>query len=72
MTPDELCTSDTWSPLTAASTHSQLAGVLGGFLITAIALLFDRNSREAVHILALFSDCEHQPIRQRGGLYRRP
>lgn len=55
MTPDELCTSDTWSPLTAASTHSQLAGVLGGFLITPIALLFDRNSREAVHILALFS-----------------
>ncbi|MGZ6781002.1 MAG: hypothetical protein ACXVGO_18665, partial [Mycobacterium sp.] len=26
-----------------------------GFLITAIALLFDRNSREGVHTLALFS-----------------
>lgn len=55
MTPDELCTSDNWSPLAAATSHSQLAGVLGGFLITAIALLFDRNSREGVHILALFS-----------------
>ncbi|ADT99713.1 hypothetical protein [Mycolicibacterium gilvum] len=55
MIPDELCTSDTWSPLAAAAGHSQLAGVLGGFLITAIALLFDRNSREGVHILALFS-----------------
>lgn len=29
--------------------------MLGGFLITAIALLFDRNSREGVHTLALFS-----------------
>jgi hypothetical protein len=32
-----------------------LAGVLGGFLITAIALLFDRNNRESVHTIALFS-----------------
>jgi uncharacterized membrane protein (UPF0136 family) len=55
MTPDEFCTSDSWSPLTAASAASQLAGVLGGFLITAIALLFDRNSREGVHTLALFA-----------------
>lgn len=55
MNPDELCTSDSWSPLTSASANSQLAGVLGGFLITAIALLFDRNSREGVHTLALFS-----------------
>ncbi|PRC44015.1 hypothetical protein C6A85_000000102395, partial [Mycobacterium sp. ITM-2017-0098] len=55
MNPDAFCTSDSWSPLAAASSHSQLAGVLGGFLITAIALLFDRNSREAVHTLALFS-----------------
>jgi hypothetical protein len=47
MNPDELCTSDSWSPLTSASANSQLAGVLGGFLIAAIALLFDRNSREA-------------------------
>ncbi|OBK78194.1 hypothetical protein [Mycobacterium sp. 1274761.0] len=55
MNPDALCTSDSWSPFTAASAYSQLAGVLGGFLITAIALLFDRNGREAVHTLALFS-----------------
>jgi hypothetical protein len=55
MTPDEFCTSDSWSALTSASANSQLAGVLGGFLITAIALLFDRNSREGVHTLALFS-----------------
>src|SRR5690242_16290103 len=55
MNPDEFCTSDSWSPLTSASANSQLAGVLGGFLITAIALLFDRNSREGVHTLALFS-----------------
>lgn len=41
--------------LTSASSVSQLAGVLGGFLITAIALLFDRNSRESVHTLALFA-----------------
>jgi hypothetical protein len=41
--------------LTSAPSTSQLAGVLGGFLITAIALLFDRNSREGVHTLALFS-----------------
>lgn len=39
----------------SASSISQLAGVLGGFLITAIALLFDRNSREGVHTLALFA-----------------
>lgn len=55
MNPDEFCTSDYWSPLTAASAYSQLAGVLGGFLITAIAFLFDRNTREGVHTLALFS-----------------
>jgi len=55
MNPDEFCTSDSWSPLTSAAANSQLAGVLGGFLITAIALLFDRNSREGVHTLALFS-----------------
>lgn len=55
MNPDAFCTSDHWSPLSAAASHSQLAGVLGGFLITAIALLFDRNSREGVHTLALFS-----------------
>ncbi len=55
MNPDEFCTSDNWSALTSASANSQLAGVLGGFLITAIALLFDRNSREGVHTLALFS-----------------
>jgi hypothetical protein len=41
--------------LSSASANSQLAGVLGGFLITAIALLFDRSSREGVHTLALFS-----------------
>jgi predicted phage tail protein len=35
--PDEFCTSDLWSPLTSAASNSQLAGVLGGFLITAIA-----------------------------------
>ena len=39
------CSSDQWSVLTSASSVSQLAGVLG-LLITAIALLFDRNSRE--------------------------
>jgi hypothetical protein len=53
--PDEFCTSDQWSMLSSASSNSQLAGVLGGFLITAIALLFDRNSREGVHTLALFA-----------------
>lgn len=55
MNPDEFCTSDRWSVLSSAASNSQLAGVLGGFLITAIALLFDKNSREAVHTLALFS-----------------
>lgn len=55
MNPDEFCTSDDWSVLTSASANSQLAGVLGGFLIAAIALLFDRDSREGVHTLALFS-----------------
>lgn len=55
MNPDEFCTSDNWSLLTSASANSQLAGVLGGFLITAIALLFDRDSREGVHTLTLFS-----------------
>ena len=40
--------------LSSVSTNSQLAGVLGGFLITAIALLFDRITREGVHTLALF------------------
>ena len=29
--------------------------MLGGFLITAIALLMDKNSRESIHTLALFS-----------------
>lgn len=55
MNPDEFCTSDRWSVLSSAASNSQLAGVLGGFLITAIALLFDKNSREGVHTLALFS-----------------
>lgn len=55
MNPDEFCTSDQWSVLSSAASNSQLAGVLGGFLITAIALLFDKNSREGVHTLALFS-----------------
>src|ERR1700754_4839661 len=55
MNPDTSCTSDQWSMIASASSTSQLAGVLGGFLITAIALLFDRNSREGVHTLALFS-----------------
>ena len=55
MNPDEFCTSDRWSALTSAASHSQFAGVLGGFLITAIALLMDRNSRESIHTLALFS-----------------
>ncbi|MCB0943041.1 MAG: hypothetical protein KDB72_22705 [Mycobacterium sp.] len=55
MNPDPNCSSDQWSMLTSASSVSQLAGVLGGFLITAIALLFDRNSREGVHTLALFA-----------------
>jgi MFS family permease len=41
--------------LTSASSISQLAGVLGGFLITAIALLFDRRNRESVQTLALFA-----------------
>jgi hypothetical protein len=53
--PDEFCTSDQWSALTSAASYSQFAGVLGGFLITAIALLMDKNSRESVHTLALFS-----------------
>jgi len=53
--PDEFCTSDRWSALTSAASHSQFAGVLGGFLITAIALLMDKNSRESIHTLALFS-----------------
>ena len=44
-----------WSPLLSAASYSQLAGVLGGFLIAAIALLFDRSTREGVHTLALFS-----------------
>lgn len=55
MNPDTFCTSDQWSMIASAASTSQLAGVLGGFLITAIALLFDRNSREGVHTLALFS-----------------
>ncbi|SPM34560.1 hypothetical protein MRAB57_2380 [Mycobacterium rhizamassiliense] len=55
MNPDNFCTSDQWSMITSAPSTSQLAGVLGGFLITAIALLFDRGSREGVHTLALFS-----------------
>ena len=41
--------------LSSASANSQLAGVLGGFLITAIALLFDRSTRESVHTMALFA-----------------
>jgi hypothetical protein len=55
MNPDTFCTSDQWSMIASAPSTSQLAGVLGGFLITAIALLFDRSSREGVHTLALFA-----------------
>lgn len=55
MNPDELCTSDQWSVLSSAASHSQFAGVLGGFLITAIALLMDKKNRESIHTLALFS-----------------
>ena len=53
--PDQTCSSDQWSMLTSSAGISQLAGVLGGFLITAVALLFDRKGRESVHTLALFS-----------------
>ena len=53
--PDQTCSSDQWSMLASSAGISQLAGVLGGFLITAIALLFDRKGRESVHTLALFS-----------------
>lgn len=55
MNPDTFCTSDQWSMIASAPSTSQLAGVLGGFLITAIAVLFDRNSREGIHTLALFA-----------------
>ena len=55
MNPDQSCSSDQWSMITSAASISQLAGVLGGFLITAIALLFDRKNRESVHTIALFS-----------------
>lgn len=55
MNPDATCSSDQWSAVTSASSISQLAGVLGGLLITAIALLFDRKGRESVHTIALFS-----------------
>ncbi len=55
MNPDTACSTDQWSMLTSAPSTSQLAGVLGGFLITAIALLFDRKGRESIHTIALFS-----------------
>lgn len=55
MNPDEFCTSDQWSVLSSAASDSQFAGVLGGFLITAIALLMDKKGRESIHTLALFS-----------------
>ncbi|BBY66528.1 hypothetical protein [Mycolicibacterium helvum] len=55
MNLDPSCSSDQWSMLTSAPSISQLAGVLGGFLITAIALLFDRRGRESIHTIALFS-----------------
>jgi hypothetical protein len=61
MEPDASCTSDSWTVLTSASTNSQLAGVLGGFLITAIALLFDRTTRDGVHTLALFASARADP-----------
>lgn len=55
MNPDQSCSSEQWSILTSAASISQLAAVLGGFLITAITLLLDRSSREVIHTIALFS-----------------
>lgn len=55
MVLDEKCVTHGWSAITSAATHSQLAGVLAGFLFTGIVLLFERASRDHAQTIALFT-----------------
>ncbi|WP_433598955.1 hypothetical protein ACQPXH_25100 [Nocardia sp. CA-135953] len=52
---DQDCTTHGWSIITSAATHSQLAGVLAGFLFTGIVFLFTRSGRDHTQTIALFT-----------------
>ncbi|WP_433734180.1 hypothetical protein ACQP0C_18795 [Nocardia sp. CA-129566] len=52
---DGKCTTHGWSAITSATTHSQLAGVLAGFLFTGIVLLFGRTGRDYTQTIGLFT-----------------
>jgi hypothetical protein len=43
-----------WSIIASASTNSALAGVLAGFLLAAVAVLYDKDRAEHAQTLALF------------------
>ncbi|MGN2640500.1 hypothetical protein ACTD5D_30900 [Nocardia takedensis] len=52
---NEKCMPHGWSVVESAATHSQLAGVLAGFLFTGIVLLFGRSGRDYSQTIALFT-----------------
>lgn len=52
---DSNCTTHGWSVITSAATHSQLAGVLAGFLFTGVVLLFGRKGVSFTQTIALFT-----------------
>ncbi len=52
---DGRCLTNGWSIITAAPTNSQLAGVLAGFVFTAMIILFARSGQANTKTLGLFS-----------------
>lgn len=49
------CPGNGWSVITSASTNSQLAGVLAGFVFTGVIILIGRPGNKNTHTLGLFS-----------------
>lgn len=55
MDPAEACASHGWSIITSASTNSQFAGVLAGFVFTGIVMLFAMRGGRYTQTLAVLS-----------------
>ncbi|MER7894303.1 hypothetical protein ABTX15_31300 [Micromonospora sp. NPDC094482] len=55
MNPAEACASHGWSIITSASTNSQFAGVLAGFVFTGIVMLFAMRGGRYTQALAVLS-----------------
>ncbi|MTK05408.1 hypothetical protein FF096_26035 [Micromonospora sp. CP22] len=57
MDPADACASHGWSIITSASTNSQFAGVLAGFVFTGIVVLFSLRGSRYTQALAVLSAC---------------